>query len=61
MQQRRLIPLEDGARLGIYLGAPRENSSEEVRQILQTAMNDGYDGLRSFIEHNVSAGKITVS
>jgi hypothetical protein len=56
---RRLIPLKDGTRLGIYLGEPQENSSDQVRQILQTAMNDGYDGLRSFIGHNVTAGKIT--
>jgi len=58
---RRLIPLEDGTRVGIYLSAPRENSSDEVRHMLQTAMNAGYAGLRSFIEQGINAGRIMVS
>jgi hypothetical protein len=47
--------------VGIYLTAPRENSSDEVRQMLQTAMNNGYGGLKSYIEQDITAGKITVS
>jgi hypothetical protein len=58
---RRLTPLADGTRVGIYLTAPRDNSSDEVRQMLQTAMNDGYSGLRSYIERDVTRGKITIS
>lgn len=58
---RRLIPIQDGTRVGIYLTAPRENSSDEVRQMLQTAMNEGYAGLRSFIEKDLNRGKITAT
>jgi hypothetical protein len=58
---RRLTPIADGTRVGIYLTAPRENSSNEVRQMLQTAMNNGYAGLQPYIEHSIAAGKITIS
>ena len=58
---RRLIPLEEGTRVGVYLTAPRENSSIEVRQMLQTAMDNGYAGLRTYIEETITGGKITVS
>jgi hypothetical protein len=58
---RQLIPLEDGTRVGVYLTAPRENSSDEVRQILQFAMNDGYAGLQAYIEQDINRGKITLS
>jgi hypothetical protein len=58
---RRLIPLEHGTRVGVYLTVPRENSSDEVRQMLQSAMNDGYTGLRSYIENDITSGKITLS
>lgn len=58
---RRLIPLETGTRVGVYLTAPRENSSSEVRNMLQSAMKSGYTGLRSFIERDVASGKITLS
>jgi hypothetical protein len=57
---RRLIPQENGARVGIYLTKPRENSSEEVRKMLQSAMDAGYAGLQPFIEHDITSGKITV-
>jgi len=58
---RRLVPVEQGTGVGIYLSAPRENASDEVRTILQGAMNAGYAGLGSYIEKNVSSGKITAS
>ncbi len=58
---RRLTPLENGTRLGIYLTMPPENSSDEVRQFLQSAMNDGYAGLRSYIEQDIVSGKITTN
>jgi hypothetical protein len=58
---RRLIPLENGTRVGIYLSMPQENSSDEVRQMLQSAMDNGYAGLRPHIEHDIAGGKITAS
>jgi hypothetical protein len=61
LSTRRLTPLANGTRVGVYLTAPRENSSNEVRQMLQTAMNDGYAGLQSYIERGIADGKITVS
>jgi hypothetical protein len=53
------MPLQNGTRVGIYLTAPRENSSDEIRQMLQAAMNEGYAGLRSYIEKDIHSGKIT--
>ena len=61
LSTRRLTSLEDGTRVGIYLTAPRENSSNEVRQMLQSAIDAGYAGLRAYIEHNIASGKITLS
>ena len=58
---RRLIPLENGTRVGIYLTAPRETSSEEIRQMLQSAMDAGYAGLQSFIEKDLISGRVTAS
>jgi uncharacterized protein YndB with AHSA1/START domain len=58
---RRLIPQENGTRLGIYLSKTRENASEEVRQMLQSAMDVGYAGLKPFIERDIASGKITLS
>jgi hypothetical protein len=58
---RRLTPLEHGTRVGVFLTKPRENSSMEVRQMLQSAMDHGYAGLRSFIEQDIASGKITLS
>jgi hypothetical protein len=40
---------------------PPENSSQEVRQTLQSAMDQGYAGLRSYIEQDIAKGKVTVS
>jgi len=58
---RRLTPTENSTRLSIYLSMPPENSSEEVHQILQSAMDQGYAGLESFIELDIKSGKITAS
>jgi hypothetical protein len=58
---RRLTPLENGTRVGIYLTVPRENSSNEVRQMLQAAMDSGYAGLHAYIEKTIANGKITLS
>jgi hypothetical protein len=58
---RRLMPRENGTRVAVYLTMPRENSSDEVRQMLQAAMDSGYAGLHSFIERDFSTGKITLS
>jgi uncharacterized protein YndB with AHSA1/START domain len=57
---RRLTPIENSTRLGLYLSVPRENSSAEVRQMLQSAMEQGYAGLQSYIEQDVASGKVTV-
>ena len=58
---RRLTSLEHGTRVGVYLSMPRETSSNEVRQMLQSAMEDGYAGLQSYIENDIRSGKITSS
>ena len=57
---RRLTPSEQGTRIGIYLTKPPENSSDEVRQMLQSAMDNGYAGLKPFIEQSLESGKVTV-
>ena len=56
---RRLMPLENGTRVGIYLTRPRENSSDEIRQMLQSAMDAGYAGLQSSIEQEIAKGNVT--
>ena len=61
LSTRRLIPFENSTRVGIYLTMPRETSSDEVRKMLQSAMDDGYSGLRSYMEHHMNSGKITAS
>jgi hypothetical protein len=58
---RRLIPLETGTHLGVYLTMPPENSSQEVRQMLQSAMDQGYAGLKPYIEQGIASGKVTVN
>jgi uncharacterized protein YndB with AHSA1/START domain len=57
---RRLMPSETGTRVGIYLSTPRETSAEEVRQMLQSAMDAGYSGLESYIQQAINSGKVTV-
>ncbi|HSJ88694.1 MAG TPA: DUF2652 domain-containing protein [Anaerolineales bacterium] len=57
---RRLTPIENATRLGVYLTMPLENSSYEVRQMLQSAMDNGYAGLQSYIEQDIASGKVTV-
>jgi hypothetical protein len=58
---RHLTPLATGTRLGVYLTKPPENSSDEVRQMLQSAIDNGYAGLQPFIEHDITSGKITAN
>ena len=58
---RRLTPLENGTHLGVYLTKPLENSSDEVRQMLQSAVDNGYTGLHSYIQHDITNGKITAT
>jgi len=58
---RHLTPLENGTHLGIYLTMPPENSSDEVRQLLQSAMDQGYAGLRPYIEQDITSGRITAN
>ncbi len=58
---RQLTPIENGTRLSLYLSKPPENSSEEVHQTLQSAMEQNYADLRAFIEQDIERGKITAS
>lgn len=58
---RRLTPLDYGTQVGIYLAMPAENSSEEVRQFLQSAIDNDFSGLKSYIEKDIAGGKITAS
>jgi len=57
---RRLIPLENATRVAVYLSKPEEGSSQEVHELLQGAMDDGYSGLQPFIEQELSKGEITI-
>jgi len=59
-QTRRLIPTENGARLAIYLTKPAENASDEVKRTFQEAIDNGYAGLKSYIEQDIANGKVTV-
>jgi hypothetical protein len=56
---RRLIPIENGTRACIYLTAPEENSSDEVKQMLQGAMDAGYAGLKPFMDQDIAKGNVT--
>ena len=59
-QTRRLIPLENGTRIAIYLTKPAENDSEEIKGVFQQAVDDGYTGLKTYIERDIVNGKITI-
>ena len=56
---RRLTSTENGTRVGIYLSQPKENSSNEVKLMLQSAMGDGYAGLKPYIEQDIINGNVT--
>jgi hypothetical protein len=56
---RRLIPLENGTRVAIYLSKPEEDTSQAVRDMLQGAMEQGYAGLRPYIEQDIAKGNVT--
>jgi hypothetical protein len=58
---RRLTPLDHTTRVGVYLTMPREASRDEIRHMLQSAMDAGYAGLQSYIEQDIISGKITAS
>jgi len=55
---RRLIPIENGTLVCMYVTAPEENSSNEVQQMLQTAIDEGYAGLKPCIEKDIANGKV---
>ena len=61
LSTRRLISLEHGTHVGIYLTQPREAASEEIRQMLQSAMDNGYAGLEAYIANRIATGNITSS
>ena len=56
---RRLVPLENGTRVGIYFGKPSENPGDEIRQRVQSVINVDFAGLRPYIEQDISSGEIT--
>jgi hypothetical protein len=47
--------------VGIYVSKTRENATEEVRQMLQTAMEAGYSRLEAYIERDLAAGRVSVA
>jgi hypothetical protein len=57
----RLTQIENATRVGHYLSRPPKNSSEEVHQWLQSAMENSFTRLKSDIEQDISSGKITAS
>ena len=57
---RRLIPTEQGAHLLITVSKPPENSSDEIYQMLRSAVDAGYAGLKPYIERAITSGKITL-
>jgi len=61
LQTRRLIPVENGTRVAIYLGKPLEGANEEVRHVLQSAVDASYNGLGTFIEKDIANGKVTIA
>jgi hypothetical protein len=61
MCTRRLTPSESSTQVGLFLTKPPQNSSEEVRQLLQSAMENGFAGLKSYIEQDIKSEKITAS
>ncbi len=58
---RRLIPMESGTRVAIYMGKPLEGANEEVHQMLQQAVDASFDGLGAFIEKDIATGKVTAT
>jgi hypothetical protein len=57
---RRLIPAEQGAHILITITKPHENSSDEIYQMLRSAIDAGYSGLKPYIEQAIASGKITL-
>jgi len=56
---RRLIPIENGTRLAVYLTKPAENDSDEIKHIFQESIDNGYAGLKSYIEQDIASRKVT--
>ncbi len=61
IQTRRLMPLENGTCVAIYLSKPLQGASEEIHQMLQMAMVAGFNGLGPFIEKDIANGKVTIA
>jgi uncharacterized protein YndB with AHSA1/START domain len=57
---RRLIPTQQGTHILITVSKPPENSSDEVYQMLRSAVDVGYAGLKPYIEQAIASGKITL-
>ena len=55
---RRLASLENGTRLAVYLTMPPENNSDEVKRLFQESIDNGYAGLKSYIEQDIANGKV---
>lgn len=60
-QTRRLIPIENGTRVAIYLSQPLEGANTEIQQMLKEKVDASYIGLGAFIEKDLAQGKVTVA
>jgi len=60
-QTRRLIPIDNGTRFAIYLTKPAENPPDEIRRQMQEVVNNGFAGLKSYIEQDIASGKVTTT
>lgn len=56
-QTRQLIPIDNGTRFALYLTKPDENPPDEVREQMQAAVNQGFAGIKTYIEQDVASGK----
>jgi len=56
---RRVTSTPAGTRLGIYLGTPVEPTGPEIKQIMQQAIDQSFEGLAQFIEQEIAAGRVT--
>jgi hypothetical protein len=60
LSTRRLIPSDQGTHLIISVSKPVENSGPEIYQMLRSAVDGGYAGLKPYIEQAIASGKVTV-
>ncbi len=59
LQTRRFSPTQSGTLFGAYFGKPAEGSSEDVRSILQGAVEASFGLIKPTILQDVADGKVT--